>query len=109
MGNRQFYIPLSTVNRAIINGEAEGFVKIHVKKDTYKILGATIVARHAKERINEVTLAMTKNLELGAIAKTIHPYPTQAEAIRKATDAYNRKHLTPGVKKLTSTWLAWRH
>jgi pyruvate/2-oxoglutarate dehydrogenase complex dihydrolipoamide dehydrogenase (E3) component len=102
------YVPLNTVDRAIIDGEAEGFVKIHVKKGTDKILGTTIVARHAGEMINEITLAMTNNLGLGAIAKTIHPYPTQAEAIRKAADAYNRNRLTPGVKKLTSTWLAWR-
>ncbi|MFQ4142541.1 mercuric reductase [Chlorogloeopsis sp. ULAP02] len=103
-----FHILLNTVDRAIIDGEAEGFIKIHVKKGTDKILGATLVARHAGEMINEVTLAMTNNLGLGAIAKTIHPYPTQAEAIRKAADAYSRNRLTPMVKKLTSTWLAWR-
>jgi pyruvate/2-oxoglutarate dehydrogenase complex dihydrolipoamide dehydrogenase (E3) component len=103
-----FYIPLNEVDRAIIDGEAEGFVKIHVKKGTDKILGATIVGRHAGEMINEITLAMTNKLGLGAIAKTIHPYPTQSEAIRKAADAYNRTRLTPLVKKLTSTWLALR-
>lgn len=103
-----FYIPLNEVDRARIDGEAEGFVKIHVKKGTDKILGATIVGRHAGEMINEITLAMTNKLGLGAIAKTIHPYPTQSEAIRKAADAYNRTRLTPLVKKVTSTWLALR-
>jgi len=38
----------------------------------------------------------------------IHPYPTQAEAIRKAADAYNRTRLTPTVKKLFKLWLALR-
>ena len=103
-----YYIPLNEVDRAIIDGEAEGFVKVHVKKGTDKILGATIVARHAGEIINEITLAMTNNLGMKAIAKTIHPYPTQAEAIRKAADAYNRTRLTPLVKKITSTWLSWQ-
>jgi len=104
-----FCVPLNSVDRAIIDGETEGFAKIHVKKGTDKILGATIVARHAGEMISELTLAMTNNLGLKAIAKTIHPYPTQAEVIRKAADAYSRSRLmTPGVKKLASTWLAWR-
>lgn len=103
-----YYIPLNEVDRAIIDGEAEGFVKVHVKKGTDKILGATIVARHAGEIINEITLAMTNNLGMKAIAKTIHPYPTQAEAIRKAADAYNRTRLTPLVKKITSSWLSWQ-
>nr|ACN96083.1 possible mercuric reductase [Fischerella sp. MV11] len=103
-----YYIPLNEVDRAIIDGEPEGFVKVHVKKGTDKILGATIVARHAGEIINEITLAITNNLGMKAIAKTIHPYPTQAEAIRKAADAYNRTRLTPLVKKITSSWLSWQ-
>ncbi len=72
-----------------------------------KILGATIVARHAEDMISQITLAMVNNIGLGKIASTIHPYPTQAEAIRKAGDAYNRTRLTPFVKNLFNRWLAW--
>ena len=103
-----FFIPLSQVDRAIADGEESGFVKIHVKKGSDKILGATIVARHAGDMISEITLAMVNNLGLGKIASVIHPYPTQAEAIRKAADAYNRTRLTPFIKKLFTNWLAWR-
>ena len=46
-------------------------------------------------------------LGLGTIAATIHPYPTQADAIRKVADAWNRTRLTPRVKRLFETWLAW--
>ncbi|MEG4574869.1 mercuric reductase [Microcoleus sp. N3A4] len=102
-----FLIPFSQVDRAIIDGEEEGFVKIHVKKGSDKILGATIVARHAGDMISEITLAMVNNIGLGKIASTIHPYPTQADAIRKAGDAYNRTRLTPFVKNLFNKWLAW--
>ncbi|MDF5726321.1 MAG: mercuric reductase [Rhizonema sp. PD37] len=103
-----FYVALKDIDRAIIDGEVEGFAKIYVKKGTDKILGATIVARHAGEMISEITLAITNNLGLKAIAKTIHPYPTQAEVISKAADAYSLKLLmTPLVKKLSSTWLKW--
>ncbi|MBW4489214.1 MAG: mercuric reductase [Trichocoleus desertorum ATA4-8-CV12] len=103
-----YLVPLEEVDRAIADGETAGFAKIHVKHGSDKIVGATIVARHAGEMISEVTLAMVGNLGLKAIATTIHPYPTQAEVIRKVADAYNRTRLTPTVKKLFSTWLAWR-
>lgn len=102
-----FFIPFSQVDRAIADGETDGFVKVHVKKGTDKILGATIVARHAGEMISEITLAIVGKVGLKSLANVIHPYPTQAEAIRKAAEAYNRTRLTPFVKKLFSTWLAW--
>ncbi len=102
-----FMIALGNVDRALADGEEEGFVKILVKKRTDKILGATIVARHAGEMINEITLAMVERIGLGRLASVIHPYPTQAEAIKKAADAYQRTRLTPGVKKMLGHWLAW--
>ena len=103
-----FIKPLSEVDRAILDGETEGFVKIHVKKGADKILGATIVARHAGEMISEITAAMVGNLGLGTLAAVIHPYPTQAEAIRQTGDLYNRARLTPMVKWLFTRFLAWR-
>jgi len=98
---------MSEVDRAIADGEEEGFVKIHVKKGSDKILGATIVARHAGEMINEITLAMVGGIGLSKLANVIHSYPTQAEAVRQTADAYNRTRLTPFVKGLFSRWLAW--
>ncbi|MDZ4288551.1 MAG: mercuric reductase, partial [Prosthecobacter sp.] len=100
--------PLSEVDRAILDGETEGFVRVLVRKGTDEILGATIVAEHAGEMISEITLAMTHKLGLGKIAVTMHPYPTQAEAIRKVADQYNRTRLTPRVKNLFTRLLAWR-
>ncbi len=96
---------LADVDRAVLDSETEGFVKIHCKRGTDAILGATIVARHAGEMISEVTAAMTGGLGLRSIAGTIHPYPTQAEAIRKTADAYQRTRLTPAVKRLLKTIL----
>jgi len=98
---------LKDVDRAILDGEDDGFVKIHVKDGSDRILGATIVAGHAGDMISELTLAMNAGAGLGAIASTIHPYPTQAEAIKKAGDALNRSRLTPTVKRLFERWLAW--
>lgn len=103
-----FTVAMNTVDRAILEGRTEGFLKVHVKKGTDRILGATLVAAHAGEMISEVTLAITAGIGLGTIAKTIHPYPTSAEVIKKAADAYNRTRLTPGVKRLFDTILRWR-
>ena len=103
-----FVKPLSEVDRALVDGEAEGFVKIHVRKGTDKILGATLVARHAGEMISEITAAMVGQIGLGRLAAVIHPYPTKAEAIRQTGDLYNRTRLTPGLKRLLARFLAWR-
>src|SRR5262245_17506487 len=100
-----FVRPLSEVDRAVIDGEEEGFVKVHVRRGTDRIVGATVVARHAGEMIGELTLAMTAGVGLGRLASVIHPYPTQAEAIRQVGDMYNRTRLTPAVKRLFAAWL----
>jgi pyruvate/2-oxoglutarate dehydrogenase complex dihydrolipoamide dehydrogenase (E3) component len=102
-----FTQPFDTVDRALLDGEEEGFVRVHVHKGTDRIAGATVVARHAGEMISEITLAMAGGVGLKTIAGVIHPYPTQAEAIRKLGDAYNRTRLTPFVKKLFAAWLSW--
>jgi len=88
------------VDRAIVEGETKGFVKVHVAKGTDRILGATIVAPNAGDFISEFTLAMKNKLGLKKIGSTIHPYPTQAEAIRKLGEAYNRTRLSPRIKWL---------
>ena len=96
---------LSSVDRAVLDSQAEGFVKLHCKRGTDKVVGATIVASHAGELISEVTTAMTAGAGMRSIAATIHPYPTQAEAIRKAADAYQRTRLSPGVQRLLRAML----
>jgi pyruvate/2-oxoglutarate dehydrogenase complex dihydrolipoamide dehydrogenase (E3) component len=99
---------LSKVDRAILDGEIEGFVRVHVRKGTDEIVGATVVAAHAGDLIGELTLAMKGKIGLLKVKDTIHPYPTQAEAIRKTGDLYNRTRLTPLVKNLMQRWLAWQ-
>lgn len=102
-----YCVNLKTVDRAVTDGASDGFVKIHTRKGTDAIVGATIVAEHAGDLISELTLAIVHQVGLGGIASVIHPYPTQAEAIRKAADMYNRTRLTPRIKKLMTRWLAW--
>ncbi len=103
-----FSVPLDDVDRAVLDGESEGFVKIQVRKGTDRIIGATIVARHAGEMISEISLAMVGGLGLRTIAAVIHPYPTQAEGIKRAADAFNRSRLTPFWKNLFAKIMAWQ-
>jgi pyruvate/2-oxoglutarate dehydrogenase complex dihydrolipoamide dehydrogenase (E3) component len=103
-----FVVEMADVDRAIAEGEDEGFVKIHVKRGSDEIVGATIVARHAGEMISELTTAMIGKVGLGTLASVIHPYPTQAEAIRKAGDLFNRTRLTAGRAKLLKRYFEWR-
>jgi pyruvate/2-oxoglutarate dehydrogenase complex dihydrolipoamide dehydrogenase (E3) component len=99
---------LDEVDRAILEGHTDGLARVHVRKGTDKILGATIVAANAGDMISEITLAMTHKLGLKHIADTIHPYPTQAEVVRQIGDAYNRTRLTPFAKSLFSRLMTWR-
>ncbi len=99
-----YLTPFSSVDRAKADGDEEGFCKIHVKQGSDRILGATIVAPHAGEMISEITLAMVGGLGLGKVFEAIHPYPTQAMAIKANAGAFLRTRLTPGVKRLFELW-----
>ncbi len=104
---RSFTQGLHDVDRAVLDGETDGFVRVLVQGGSDRIVGATIVARHAGEMLPELTLAMTKGIGLRALANVIHSYPTQAEAIRKLGDACNHRRLTPRIRRLLGAWLAW--
>lgn len=102
---KTFTIPMHEIDRAVTDSEDGGFVKIHVRERTDRILGATIVARHAGDMINEITLAMVAGIGLRTLSRVIHAYPTQAEAIRRAADAYNRTRLSPRIRARLLRWL----
>ncbi len=93
-------LPLEDVDRSLLEGSTDGFLRVHVRKGKDEIVGATLVADHAGDMIGELALAVTHKLGLGKLASTIHPYPTQAEVIKKAGDAWQRRKLTPTAKKL---------
>ena len=99
-------VHLADVDRAILDGAGEGFLRLHVEKGSKdgRILGATLVAEHAGDMIGELCLAVTHGIGLNRIASVIHPYPTQGEVVKKAADQWRRGKLTPGVKKLFERW-----
>ena len=93
-------INFDDVDRALADGETEGFLKILHKRGSDEILGATIVAPHAGEMISEITTAIIGKMGLSKMAGVIHPYPTQANVIKQAADTYRRTLLTERTKKL---------
>lgn len=104
---KTYTVLMHDVARAVMDGEEEGFVKIHVKEGSDRILGATVVASHAGEMINAVSLAIKSGMGLHALADVIHPFPTQAQGIKMAGDAYRRTRFTSFRRHLTARWLAW--
>ena len=98
---------LDEVDRAILDGEDEGFARIHIQKGTVKILGATIVAAHAGDMINEFSVAMKAGAGVKIIAGTIHPYPTQAEVNKKVVNLWRKAHFTQRTKNILSKWFSW--
>ena len=100
-----YKVDLSRVDRAIVDGEDNGFVKVMVKKGYDKILGATVVASHAGEMISEITMCITCGVGLRKLSGVIHPYPTQAESIKSIAGEFSKSRLTPFVKMLLAWWL----
>jgi pyruvate/2-oxoglutarate dehydrogenase complex dihydrolipoamide dehydrogenase (E3) component len=99
-----YSVELADIDRAILEGATEGFIKAICARGTDRIVGATIVAPNAGDMIGELSLAMTHGLGLGKIASAIHPYPTFGEAVRKLGDQFNRTRLTPATKGVLRRW-----
>jgi pyruvate/2-oxoglutarate dehydrogenase complex dihydrolipoamide dehydrogenase (E3) component len=108
-------IPVTTItvkleenDRAILDGEEDGFVRVHLKAGSDTILGATIVAAHAGDLLTYFTLLMNKRLGLSTLASPIYPYPTQSEVLKRLANLYLQARLTPTLKRVLSAILAWR-
>ena len=105
-GLRELSMRLDGVDRAVVDGDTNGFGRVHYDRRG-RIRSATIVARGAGNLVGEVCLAMTHGLTLDDIATTVHPYPTNAELVKRLGDAYVRTRLTPGIRRLFERFFAW--
>lgn len=102
---REQGIPVSTVtvmlhevDRAVTDGEEEGFLKVHLRDGTDEILGATAVGRHTGEMIAGIVAAMTFKAGLRRLGKVIQPYPTVAEIARMAAETFERTQAAAPVQ-----------
>ena len=99
---------LADTDRAILDGETEGYVRLYMNRKDSRLLGATIVGSHAGESIGEAVLAITQKLKVGDLSGVIHPYPTQAEAIKRAADLQFRSRLKPWMRRLLEKYFHFR-
>ena len=105
---KTFTVPMHEVPRSCMDGEFGGFVKIHVRDGSDRILGATIVAHDAGDMLNEISLAMVSGIGLRKLSRVTHAYPTLSEAIRKAADNYNLTRITPQLRARLERWCRHR-
>jgi pyruvate/2-oxoglutarate dehydrogenase complex dihydrolipoamide dehydrogenase (E3) component len=91
-------IPLADVDRAVVDEERQGFVRVHHERG--RLRGCTVVASRAGEMIGVATHALTHGASLADLGLTIHPYPTLNNAFRAAGDAYARTRLTPPIRRV---------
>jgi pyruvate/2-oxoglutarate dehydrogenase complex dihydrolipoamide dehydrogenase (E3) component len=96
---------LSELDRGRAAGDTESFAELLVERGRSTLLGATVVAEDAGELIVPICIAMTQKLTLSDLGKTVFPYPTRSEYLRRLADNYGRTRLTPLVKKLMEMWL----
>jgi len=99
---------LADTDRAILDGETEGYVRLYMNRKDGRLLGATIVGSHAGESIGEAVLAITQKLKVGHLSGVIHPYPTQAEAIKRAADLQFRSRLKPWMRRFLEKYFRYR-
>jgi pyruvate/2-oxoglutarate dehydrogenase complex dihydrolipoamide dehydrogenase (E3) component len=94
----------SDLDRAVLDSEEEGLVKVITARGRGTILGATVVGAGAGELIHELALAMQAGLDLSRLSSLIHVYPTLSQAVQRTADAYMKTRLTPAARRLFS-WL----
>jgi Pyruvate/2-oxoglutarate dehydrogenase complex, dihydrolipoamide dehydrogenase (E3) component, and related enzymes len=105
---KTFTLSFAENDRSVVDGEVPGFARVHTDKKSGRIMGATLVSRHAGETIGELVVAIQCKLRIGDLGGVIHPYPTQAEIIKRLGDASTRSRLKPWMRKTLVRVFQWR-
>ncbi len=99
---------LDALDRAIVERQSAGFVKVLSKPGGDKILGVTLVGEHAGDLIAEFVLAMKYGLGLNKILRTMHIYPTRTEANKSVAGVWRNKHSGKMLLALIERYHGWR-
>lgn len=102
-GLTSFRVDFDHVDRALLEGDSEGFAEIYVDAKGI-VRGATVVHPRAGDLIGEITLAVTAKMNAGQLSSTIHPYPTLTEVWRKLGDAQQRTRVSAWVSRAFARW-----
>lgn len=103
-----FNLPFADNDRGVVDNDTQGFARAHVRKKDGRLLGATLVSRHAGESIGELVMAIQHKMKIGDLSAIIHPYPTEAEIIKRLGDASQRGRLKPWMKRTLVKIFRWR-
>ena len=98
---------LDDLDRAIVDGEAQGLVKVLTRPGSDAILGATIAGEHAADILAEFVAAMRNGFGLNRILGTIHTYPTLSEANKYVAGVWKRSRVTERQKAFLAAFQAW--
>ena len=101
-------LPFAENDRGVVDGDSAGFVRVHASRKNGKLLGATLVSRHAGESIGELVMAIQHGIKVGALGAVIHPYPTEAEIIKRLGNTSQRGRLKPWMKRALVKMFQWR-
>lgn len=95
-------VALAENDRAVIDGAGAeaGLLRLHYRRGSDRILGATLASEHAGETIGELVVAIQHGVGLADLAETIHPYPTQAEVLQRAADVWRSRKLGKWTRRL---------
>jgi len=103
-----FRYEIKDLDRAIIDGEREGLIKIIVDRKKKILLGAHVLAHGGGDLMHEYALAMRNRIPITQISQTVHAYPTMAQSLKRATDQYYREVLFKGwLPKLAKQIIKW--
>ena len=105
---KTFTLPLADNDRAVVDADTAGFARVHVRRKDGRLLGASLVSRHAGESIGELVMAIQHKMNIGELAAIIHPYPTEAEIIKRLGDTSQRGRLKPWMKQALVKVFQWR-
>lgn len=99
---------LADLDRAIVDEQAQGFVRILTEPNKDRILGVTIVGAQASNLLSEFVLAMRHGLGLKKIMACIHLYPSMAEANKAAAGKWYAAHAPSNILKFLESYFSWR-
>ena len=85
--------------RAMTSDKSKGFAKVLVDNKTEEVLGVHIVSENASELISEGILGLNMGVKVEDIESSIHPHPTQTEALFEAAMASLDKSVHSFMKK----------
>ncbi len=100
--------PLDDLDRAITEGEDQGYIEVLTKPGKDQILGVTIIGSQAGDMIAEFVFAMRHKLGMSKILSTIHIYPTRMEAVKFAAGNWKKASTKAWQLKWLKRFHAWQ-